>query len=319
MTEKLRSGLAFLVLLLPFLCGAKAGAVTIDELAGICEQMESLIVDISLEYEWYNIPPWTVEEAEAEMGTEMLIPKDGLRRFKLSLMCYPNEPNRPLFDRLLLEESTTLVTKDGNSWHNVTKQSYNGKIAKYLNIGGWPQDVREGVISNDRSPISSLIPSPLGFSVFRFGISDVTDKTLLSIVLRRKELVRFDNTIKEINGFNTIHVDFLQEVTKQVCIRIYFSVDHGYTPVRYEYISSGKLNGAIDVYSLQKVAKGLWFPSSGLISSSDDERSNAFQVIGSVLINQGLTAEDFDIEFPVGTEVHDEVQGREYIVKAPEQ
>jgi len=63
----------------------------------------------------------------------------------------------------------------------------------------------------------------------------------------------------------------------------------------------------------------LWFPTGGMIYCSDEERVDAFQVIGDVAINQGFTAENFDIEFLVGTDVHDEIQDRTYIVEAPQQ
>ena len=35
-----------------------------------------------------------------------------------------------------------------------------------------------------------------------------------------------------------------------------------------------------------------------------------YQTIGVIVVNQGLTAEDFNIDFPVGTEVWDEIQDR---------
>jgi len=304
-----------------------AMAVTADELADICKAMESAIVDISLEYEWYNIPPWIAEEAETEMGTEMLIPKDGRRRFNFSAAGLlsdrdPNDSNSLLPDRLLLEELTTLVTKDGNAWDNVTKHSYNGKIAKRLNIGGWPREVRSGIVSDSKRFMPTLILSPLGFSVLRFNMSKVTDKLPLSAILRRKELVRLDNTVKKVNGFNTVRVDFLQEWTKQVCIRVYFSVDHGYTPVRYEYMAGGKpesnrVDFVVEVHSLEQVAEGLWFPSSGVIRSAGCERMDAFQAISKIVVNQGLTDEYFDIiDFPPGTKVRDEIKGTEYVVKS---
>jgi hypothetical protein len=153
-------------------------------------------------------------------------------------------------------------------------------------------------------------------------MTGVIDNKPLSAILRQyKELVRLDNTITKVNGFNTIRADFLQEQTKQVCIRIFFSVDHGYTPVRYEYVNKGMPDLTFEVSSLEKVAEGLWFPSSGLISgsgivsSSGEERVNGFQIISKILVNQGLTDEHFDIEFPPGTEVRDEIKDLEYVVK----
>jgi len=300
-----------------------AMAVTIEELANICEKMESAIVDISLEYEWLTIPHQTFEEAEAEMGVEVLIPKDGRRMFELSAAGLlfnrdPNDPNSPpLPDRFLLEESATIITNKGNSWDNITKQSYNGKIGKYLNIGGWPRKVSTASISQKRPDISTIL-TPLGFSVLRFRICEVTNRSLISHILRDyKELVHLDNTVKNINGFNTVRADLLRKYTKQVCIRVYFSVDHGYTPVRYEYLSGRETEIAlsIDIHSLEKIAEGLWFPSTGTISSSDSERVGGYIVTSKIVVNQGLTEKDFDIDFPPGTKVQNEITGEEYVVK----
>jgi hypothetical protein len=42
---------------------------------------------------------------------------------------------------------------------------------------------------------------------------------------------------------------------------------------------------------------------------------NAYNAIGPILVNQGLTDEHFDIDFPVGTKVNDEIQDKKYVVK----
>jgi hypothetical protein len=136
-----------------------------------------------------------------------------------------------------------------------------------------------------------------------------------------KSNIRLNDTVERINGFNAIRLDLLIENNSRPYMQVYLSPDHGYAPVRYKHtinINKGKFF-IFDVQSLQKVAEGLWFPTSGMNYRTDEDEVQAFQIIGNVVINQGLTAEDFDIEFPVGTKVHDEIQGREYIVKAPEQ
>jgi len=281
-------------------------AITVEKLADICEAMESVIVDISVEYEWYNIPPWTMET---------LIVKDGILNFKLSAARSlsarePNDPNFMLFDRLLLEESATVVTKEENSFESVLKYSYNGKVVKHLNVGGWPREIRSGIVSYRKEFVPTLTLSPLGFSILRLSM---TDKIPLSAWLRDKEFVRIDNTIEKVGGFNTIRADLLQWSGKNVYLRIYFSVDHGYYPVMYEHMGKSVLN--FEVHSLEQVAEGLWFPSSGLIRKTDNERMDGFQTIGKIVVNQGLTDEHFDIDFPPGTEVRDEIRGTEYIVK----
>lgn len=77
-----------------------------------------------------------------------------------------------------------------------------------------------------------------------------------------------------------------------------------------------KASPIFDVNSLQEVQKGLWFPSSGLITSSDPNyRINGFCAIGKILVNQGLKDKDFDIKFPPGTTVIDEITGKMYTIK----
>ena len=62
--------MVFVLLLSPV---SNAEAITTDELADIIEQMESTIVDISMEYELRVIPPPTHEEIEEETGLVVLI------------------------------------------------------------------------------------------------------------------------------------------------------------------------------------------------------------------------------------------------------
>ena len=296
-----------------------AMAITTDKLADICKEMESAIRDVSLEYEWYNIPPLTVEEEEKEMGVPMGVPKDGLRRFKFSAAGLlsnrePNDPNSAFPDRLLLEESSTIMDKDGNTWDSITKASYDGKIAKYLQIGGWPREIREGGISRSKRVfLPTANETPIGFSVFRLR-KDI-DKMPLCAWLKREGLVRLDNTIQKVNGFNTIHSDFLQRQTKQVCRRVYFSVDHGYTPIKYDYIRQNEVFLTFEVQSLEQVAQGLWFPSSGVINRAGDKQVDVWQATSKILVNRGLAEKDFDVEFPPGTKVRDEIKGMEYVIK----
>jgi hypothetical protein len=97
-------------------------------------------------------------------------------------------------------------------------------------------------------------------------------------------------------------------------MRIYFSADHNYTPVRYEYMRGELADLIFEVQSLEKVGEGLWFPSSGVIYVAGQERVNAFKTTSKILVNQGLTDKNFDIEFPPGTRVADEIKNTEYVV-----
>jgi hypothetical protein len=303
-----------------------ASAITNQQLADICHDMESAIIDVSVEYEWYNIPPWTHEELEQEMGAPMLAYEDGIVRYKLSIArsSDANDPNRIVFNRFLFEESAVMSTKDGDSWHNISKQSYNGTVGKSLKIGGTPQQVIWGQISYKKPEVIPTILTPLGFSVLRFALTPGTSEKPISAFLRRDDLTKIDDTVQVVNGFKTVHVDFLQERTCQVFMRVYFSLDHGYTPVKYEYMTgaAGQDNHStlsIEVHTLEKVREGLWFPTSGLIIGSGDKHNDGFQTTAPVRINQGLKDEVFDIQFPSGTTVQDDINNREYVIKPTEE
>jgi len=302
---------------------SQLNAISVDKLAVICEKMESTIHNISVEYEWRVVPPWTKEEAEAELNMPTLQIKDGIRKVKLSISGFEIKTGekRPFIkgpERWFIEEAT-IISDQVENWSNLTLESFNGVFYKKLNIDERVNNFG-GIIStklNNYHP--SFILSPIGFSILRTGLSNVTGRTPISAMLKEKDLVKLQANSKNINGFDTVVVDFLQEYTKQVIMRVYFSVDHGFTPVRFEYINGyGTPKEQVtrfDVNSLEQVANGLWFPSGGTISSSDKERINTFQATGKILVNQDLKDEDFDIEFPRGTKVYDRRQDKEYVVK----
>ena len=99
-------------------------------------------------------------------------------------------------------------------------------------------------------------------------------------------------------------------------MRIYFSVDHRYTPVKFEHMKGrGLVALSVNVESLEEVANGVWFPVIGTFTIPGSDRVSTYQATGPILVNQGLTDEHFDIDFPVGTEVYDEIQDKEYVVK----
>jgi hypothetical protein len=312
-------------------CSPAAPAITIDELANICKAMDSSIVDISLEYQWYCDSPLTVEERLKFAAEKGFLLDIGRATYKLSAAraLSGRDPNSPVFDRFYLELSTTLMNKDENVWDIVTKTSYDGKVTKHLAIDELHQPVIDGTIASGRDFVNYMHPvnlTPIGFSVLRPGIRDPDDKLLLlsDILKDKKEFVRLDNTITKVNGFNTVRVDLLTETDPKnqfVYRRIYFSVDHGYTPVRYEYVRPTRAGTtevimAMDVLSLEQVAQGLWFPSSGIISSPDEQDKSVYQASGKIVVNQGLTDKQFDIEFPVGTKVYDRINDRQYVVKS---
>jgi hypothetical protein len=308
----------------------QAAAVTTDELAGIVEQMESAIVDISMEYEESVIPTPTHQELEEQTGHEFLIAKDGYRRHKFSAagLLSQEDPNAMDWNcpgQFLQEEWSTMVTKEQNEWNNITKQSYNGEIGKSLTIGGWPpKEPRSASASvSYNKPYVDGNMTPLGFSVLRMAYNPEPmplSARLLSSRLRAKDKVRLDNVLRKVDGFSTVRADlltdFIYEGNRLVYMRIYFSVDHGYTPVKFEHMKGrGLVALSVNVESLEEVAKGLWFPGSGTNTVPDSDRVGAYNAIGPILVNQGLTDEHFDINFPVGTKVQDEIKGKQYIVK----
>jgi len=317
--------MVFVLLLTP---ASQAEAITTGELADVIEQMESAIVDISMEYELRIIPPSTHEEIEEKTGFKVLITKYGYKKLKFSAarLLPDSDPNRLDWQapgKFLRDLSCTIVTRDGNSWLAVAKKSYNGQIGKSLDIDDLPnKEVKVGSISAE-SPTIFVTSTLLGFSVFRLAYSMEPmplSAKLLSSRLRAKDKVRLDNVVRKVDGFNTIRADlltdFLYEGNRLVYVRIYFSVDHGYTPVKFEHMKGRDMVGlSVKVESLEEVAEGLWFPSSGIITTADSDRVNAYQAIGPIIVNQGLADEHFDIDFPVGTEVHDEIQGKEYVTK----
>jgi len=289
----------------------KPEEITIDSLADICKRMESAIVDVTIDYEWYDEPPLS----EEHKTTKETVTAKGRPRCQL-------QTARPFATKIRFVETTTLQDTNGNMWSKIEKSCYNGKTSKHLSTGGFPQPVSTATVVEGRRFVPYLSLSPLIFSIFTLG-SDLTEvnydmaSSLDILISRNKERVHLYNRIEKINGFDTIRADLLHP-TKQIYLRIYFSVEHGYTPVRFEYIRTGsEISSSVEVNSLQKVADGLWFPRSGVVNNHDKSRSE-YKAIGNIVINQGLREEDFDIEFPTGTQVDDQVRGIKYIVTSKE-
>jgi hypothetical protein len=327
------SVIAFLFLLSA--SGSEAKDITKEQLATIFSDMESAISDISFKYEWYDKPPLTINEAEKQMGSpNVSVAKNGICRFNLylsrpaadsnqtikkGLTADTNDPNlSPLNWRFLTEESATLVMKDGNSYEMVTKQSFDGNVSRNLNIDGWPRTVKTTKISGQKQ--KAYIPlniTPMGFSIYNTSLNGVANYYLLSTVLEKNpEMIRLDTTVQEINGFKTIHLDLLQQTTKMPVLRIYLSIDHNYTLVKYDYLKGDKSNFTYEVQTFEKIGDNLWFPSSGFRTNSNEpNRMDAFQATSPVICNQKRDSKYFEIELPSGTEVTDEIKGNKYVVK----
>jgi hypothetical protein len=290
-------------------------AITIEELANVCKKMESAFLDIAVEYEWSVDPPATIESMKNE-GFDGLITVGSERRTWSSKL--------PFEERLLSKVNSTLMDVNGHSFKSMTMQSYDGKITKHLTIGalsrstGKQADVSSGTIT-DRRFDTMMAVSPIRFSVLSFKYID-SEKKFLSERLRKKEFVRLDESIKKVNDFNAICAELLWDAPnvpvlhkKEPQLRVYFSIDHSYTPVKYAYMShtedGPKINFAVNITSLQKVSDNLWFPSGG---SLGDSPANIYKAT-RIVVNQGLTDKDFDIKFPVGTKVTNEITGFNYV------
>ena len=298
---------------------SKGWAITTDEIISRCQSAEKAIQDISLEYEWYILPPLSFDDMEEPFKSAgVLLPKDGISKHKLYAGRFIDQNGRNRW-KYVFEESATLIAKEGQSWDSFARYSYDGRVYKKYQIGGWPKTMKSGVISSDDFDTGFPLLTPIRFSIFRFESSP--ENTPLSITLKQSKdenRIQLIDSSSKVNDFNTIRVDLLQESGKLPYTRIYFSIDHNYTPVKYEFLKNsktGEISFAVEVHSLERIGGGLWFPTSGLTRSPNEERVNAFQVTSEIVVNKGLTEKDFDINFPPGTRVSDQIAGREYTVK----
>ena len=298
-------------------------AITIDELADICQTMESAFTDITVEYEWAVDPPPTIESMKNKGITGFITV--GSEKCTWST-------KQPFEERLLTKTTSINMDEHGNSFESSIMQSYNGKIVKRLNIGalsstGEQVDIYDGVITERTSFIPPPNVTPISFSVFRLRYTE-SEKKFLSEHLRKKEFVRLVDSIEKVNGFNAICIELLWDAPsvpiihkQQAQRRIYFSVDHGYTPIKYEDLSpseSGpKVNYLVDITALEKVSDNLWFPNKGYLKQVGTGLTNIYSAT-KILVNQGLTDEYFDIEFPPGTRITNEISGLSYVSEAPE-
>jgi len=296
-----------------------AQTITADALASKCQSAENAIYDISLEYEWYILPPLTFDDMEEPFKSAgALLPKDGISKHKLYAKRFIDQYGRNRW-KYVFEESATIITKEGQSWDNLTRHSYDGNIYKKLNIGGHPQTVMSGLISSEESGSGVPLSTPIGYSIFR--LENYTDNIPLSTLLKQHKetnAIRLADTTIKVNDFNAICVDLLSKPNNLPWIHIYFSVDHNCSPVKYEFLKNAKtgtISFSVEVHSLKQVGNGLWFPTSGLIRKPNEERVNAFRVTSEIVVNKGLTEKDFDINFPAGTKVEDRIAGREYTAK----
>ncbi|MFA5553600.1 MAG: hypothetical protein WDA68_03460 [Phycisphaerae bacterium] len=315
--------------------------ITIEQLAEIIEQMEDSIRDVSIEYEWRVEPPYTFEESEKVFSVvrkhyssnakkkrsgrgpktrDLPMSKDGVIRHRLIASDFSKIEdvdgirfNWPKMSRL--EDYATFVAREGNSWDCNIVHVMNGEVYKFLTVQDQPQEIRSGYIS-DSDGGRSLVITPLGFSVFRSGMTELTAKKPLSEVLRMPNIARLDDNIRKVNGFNAVRVDLMIQSSIYIIGRIYFSIDHNYTPIRHAFTDPAMGNETLvfDVESFQQVSEGIWLPSAGVMKVSNTKHINRFIATGPIQINQGFETKDFALDFPPGTEVLDRITGKSYTV-----
>ena len=274
--------------------------ITKEELADICEVMEDSILDVTVEYEFIVDPlPEPIPNVLVGTGPEK-IKWTGAKPFsELSLFSC----DEILKDNSGKERSVHIST------------SYNGKIAKKYHFEDQPaRKFSEGVITNNKKLMPRWSKTPLIYTSHFFQL--ISGRPLHQI-LRGKDtdLITLDNEIKEVNGFNTIRVDKYVKIegTKAHSKSIYFSPEHNFTIVKIELYNGKQAIVAYDVLELKEVKDGIWFPVSGCIAPSSPTNAKNIYKATSVVINQGLKKEHFNIEFPAGTQIFDETVGLRYV------
>lgn len=306
-----------------------AAVVRLEDLVAACRNMELQIKDIAIEYEWAcgELRKGSEEERilTKEFAQGRIIKVVGPSRVALTLSRSrpakdPNDPNYLVFDLFRYETRETLASHDQRTWESHHMKAWDGQVSyDYSSSSTWP--FPEGTISKRGKPNSPVLSaSPLSFSVYWGPLSGIFEQMALSVVL--KELGTLDPNVYDINGFKAVKVDLWNVYHSRIIARAYFDIEHNYAPVRFEYISSKGQDGphrvvtAVDILSLEEVLPGLWFPTSGLVSSPTGSAPwNKYICKGKILINQGLTQKDFVVKFPPGTRVRDEVKGTRYIAK----
>jgi len=274
--------------------------ISLEELAAICETAEDSILDVTVEYE-FSVDPLP----EPRSGT---FADAGPSKIKWT-------GAKPFSELSLYSEESSVKNVSDQTWNIHTSSSYNGKIAKRYHFEDQPaRKISEGVITNNKKPMPRWSKTPLIYTSHFFQL--IYGRSLHEI-LRAKdtELIKLDNEIKEVNGFNTIRVDMYVRIegTKAHLKSMYFSPEHNFTIVKIELYNGKQAVVAYDVLELKEVKDGIWFPVSGCIAPSSPTNAKNIYKATSVVINQGLKKEHFDIEFPAGTEIFNETVDLRYI------
>lgn len=282
--------------------------MTIERLAGIIEAMESAYVNIHVSYEWWAEPTQTLDDVGPGMGVTI-----GRPRHELLV-------SRPFHQKMRhYRRGTSVHHMNSGSFDTTTQSLFNGSVSKRLSITERDSSTpnADATIRRGRHFMPPVNSTPLRFSVLIFSLSDLWGNTPLSTFLtERKDHVRLTKEVSRINGFDCIHIELINPHFNVAFARLYLSVDHGYTPVRYEYLNrrESRVSYYADVNAFEEVLKGLWFPNSGTVHMREG-LTNQYRALSPIVVNQRLSEEDFDVSFVPGTEVDDEVMGKDYLVQ----
>ena len=279
--------------------------ITLDELADICEVMEDSILDVTAEYE-FLVDPLPEPKSNMLAGT-------GPEKIKWT-------GAKPFSELSKFSSDESIKDISGKVWNVHISTSYNGKIAKKYQLDDMPErKVSEGTISNKENFMPRWGKTPLIYTAHHFQLIDGIS---LHQILREESglIVALDNEIKKVNGFNTIRADIYTyiEGTKAHSKSIYFSPEHNFTIVKIQLYNGKQAVVAYNVLELKEVKDGIWFPVSGCITPSSPTIPKNIYKATSVVINQGLNKEYFDIEFPPGTRIFNEISGLSYVSESPD-
>ena len=294
----------------------KASAMTLEELAEVCAAQEAAIQDVYVEYEWGRDPPYTTKDIT---GQVVAVPT-GPRKITWATA-------RPFEDRFLWIDSAEWIDAQNNRSQVTETRSYNGEVGKHLELRGNRAEggpSARGTITKSRRFILSGSTTPERFTVVRFR-REQPDYPLAE-ALRKTEWVDLIDEVQQIGPFRTIRADFYAEGVKDEkgnrvpLSRVHFSIDHGYTPVQFELFNARKLVMRDVVTELVQAAPGVWYPKSA--NTTEFERGDTGYTFtcraSKILVNQGLSPQFFDIDFPPGTKIIDEILNSEYIIRPTE-
>ncbi len=216
---------------------------------------------------------------------------------------------RPFAERQLYSWKGELSTAQGEVFFEDHRTAYNGDRYKQVALGGTNPRQPEGFITKRRDMLHHWHLTPMGFTILRTSMRE----GLLSEGLRKyPEAVRLLPDIRQVRDFRTIELDFVT-AAGAVHQKMLLSVDHGYAPVRWQWVrlSDGTVDAEVDVLALKEVCPGTWFPVKGITGHVKDPTRNVYEA-REVKLNQNLSKEYFDVEFPPGTAVNDEIANVEY-------